>query len=189
MNAATTAYTTYSAYAYYIYQFGKFALVIAHHMLADYITAKYNTNDKTTTRDINWENISDNTRAIMKQYYAICQILAINALILTDNEPYGSGAVESAFLVMFPIQLSTFLMTLVRKSIISNITWHIFYGVSLLSPFFIITNTIHKNNLEVAKVYLPILYIVFRLQYGMNKYYLMSHVFILNTYIHYRKGL
>ena len=186
---ASAAYTTYSAYAYYLYQFGKFALVIAHHLLADYITAKYNTNDKTTTRDINWENISERTKAIMKQYYAVCQILAINALILTDNEPYGSGAVESAFLVMFPIQLSTFLMTLVRKSIISNITWHIFYGVSLLSPFFIITNTIHKNNLEVAKVYLPILYIVFRLQYGMNKYYLMSHVFILNTYIHYRKAL
>lgn len=176
---AATASNHYS----YLYQTGKFALVVAHHLLADYITANYNTNDKTTTRDINWENISDNTKAIMKQYYAICQILAINALILTDNEPYGSGAVESAFLVMFPIQLSTFLMTLVRKSIISNISWHIFYGVSLLSPFFIITNTIQKNKLEVAKVYLPILYIVFRLQYGMNKYYLMSHVFILNMYI------
>lgn len=183
--SAASAATDANHYSY-LYQTGKFALVVAHHLLADYITAKYNTNDKTTTRDINWENISDNTKAIMKQYYAICQILAINALLLTDNEPYGSGAVESAFLVMFPIQLSTFLMTLVRKSIITNITWHIFYGISLLSPFFIITNTIQKNNLEVAKVYLPILYIVFRLQYGMNKYYLMSHVFILNMYIQYR---
>lgn len=180
--AAATAATASNHYSY-LYQTGKFALVVAHHLLADYITVKYNTNDKTTTRDINWENISDNTKAIMKQYYAVCQILAINALLLTENEPYGSGAVESAFLVMFPIQLSTFLMTLVRKSIISNISWHIFYGISLLSPFFIITNTIQKNNLEVAKVYLPILYIVFRLQYGMNKYYLMSHVFILNMYI------
>ena len=170
----------------FLYQTGKYALVVSHHLLADYITAKYNRNEKTTTRDINWENISDDTKAIMKRYYAVCQILAINALILTENEPYGSGAVESAFLVMFPIQLSTFLMTLVRKSIISNISWHIFYGLSLLSPFFIITNTIHKNKLEVAKVYLPILYIVFRLQYGMNKYYLMFHVFILNMYIQYR---
>lgn len=170
----------------FLYQTGKYALVVSHHLLADYITAKYNRNEKTTTRDINWENISDDTKAIMKRYYAVCQILAINALILTENEPYGSGAVESAFLVMFPIQLSTFLMTLVRKSIISNISWHIFYGLSLLSPFFIITNTIEKNKLEVAKVYLPILYIVFRLQYGMNKYYLMFHVFILNMYIQYR---
>jgi hypothetical protein len=192
MNAKNAVSASASAtHSYYLYQLGKFALVIAHHLLADYITARYNTNDKTTTRDINWENISDRTKAIMKQYYAVCQILAINALILTDNEPYGSGAVESAFLIMFPIQLSTFLMTLVRKSIISNISWHIFYGLSLVSPFFIILNTINnrKNELEVAKVYLPILYIVFRLQYGMNKYYLMSHVFILNTYIHYRKGL
>ena len=182
--ASTASAATDANHYSYLYQTGKFALVVAHHLLADYITAKYNTNDKTTTRDINWENISVNTKAIMKQYYAVCQILAINALLLTDNEPYGSGVVESAFLVMFPIQLSTFLMTLVRKSIISNITWHIFYGISLLSPFFIITNTIQKNNLEVAKVYLPILYIVFRLQYGMNKYYLMSHVFVLNMYIH-----
>jgi hypothetical protein len=182
----STASTATETPVPFLYQTGKFALVVSHHLLADYITAKYNRNEKTTTRDINWENISDNTRAIMKRYYAVCQILAINALILTDNEPYGSGAVESAFLVMFPIQLSTFLMTLVRKSIISNISWHIFYGLSLLSPFFIITNTIEKNKLEVAKVYLPILYIVFRLQYGMNKYYLMFHVFILNMYIRYR---
>ena len=186
---------------YYLYQIGKFALVVGHHLMADYITAKYNTNDKTTTRDINWENIPENVKTIMKQYYAICQILAINALLLTENEPKGSGAIESALLIMFPIQLSTFLMTLVRKSIITNISWHIFYGASLLSPFLIILNTIskenvdadgnreRKNELEVAKVYLPILYVIFRLQYGMNKYYLMFHVFMINMYVQYRNKI
>ena len=190
---------------YYLYQFGKFALIIAHHLLADYITLKYNMNEKTTTRDINWENITDTSKVIIKKYYAICQILAINALILTDNDRKGSGAIESAFLIMFPIQLSTFLMTLVRKSIISNISWHIFYGLSLLSPFLIVINTMNmsngngasngdgasdiKNNLEVAKVFLPILYVIFRLQYGMNKYYLMSHVFVLHMYIQYRNRM
>jgi hypothetical protein len=192
---------------FYLYQFGKFALIIAHHLFADYITAKYNMNEKTTTRDINWENIPDTRRAIIKKYYAVCQILAINALILTDNDIKGSGAIESAFLIMFPIQLSTFLMTLVRKSIISNISWHIFYGLSLLSPFFIVINTmnkiddscvsggscvsygIRKNELEVAKIFLPTLYVIFRLQYGMDKYYLMSHVFILNLYIKYRNSI
>ena len=162
-------------------------------------------NEKTTTRDINWENITDTSKVIIKKYYAICQILAINALILTDNDRKGSGAIESAFLIMFPIQLSTFLMTLVRKSIISNISWHIFYGLSLLSPFLIVINTMNmsngngasngdgasdiKNNLEVAKVFLPILYVIFRLQYGMNKYYLMSHVFVLHMYIQYRNRM
>jgi hypothetical protein len=184
---------------YYLYQIGKLALIVLHHILADYITLKYNINEKTTTRDINWENISDNVKSLVKKYYAVCQILAINALILTDNEKYGSGTIESAFLIMFPIQLSTFLMTLVRKSIISNISWHIFYGLSLLSPFFIVINTINytascnsdsnnKNKLEITKVYLPILYIIFRLQYNMNKYYLMFHVFIINMYIQYRNS-
>jgi hypothetical protein len=184
---------------YYLYLIGKFALIIAHHLLADYITAKYNTNDKTTTRDINWENIPDNVKRGLKQYYAICQILAINSLILTDNDKTGSGVMEAAFLVMFPIQLSTFLMTLVRKSIITNIYWHIFYSLSLVSPYFLIINTlrsdsgdsvgIYKNKLEIAKVYLPVLYIIFRLQYNFNKYYLMFHIFIINFYIQYRNGL
>ena len=187
---------------YYLYLIGKFALIIAHHLLADYITAKYNTNDKTTTRDINWENIPDNVKRGLKQYYAICQILAINSLILTDNDKTGSGVMEAAFLVMFPIQLSTFLMTLVRKSIITNIYWHIFYSLSLVSPYFLIINTlrthhgdssdsvgIYKNKLEIAKIYLPVLYIIFRLQYNFNKYYLMSHIFIINFYIQYRNGL
>ena len=180
---------------YYFYQIGKLALIVLHHMLADYITIKYNINEKTTTRDINWENISDNVKSLVKKYYAICQILAINALILTDNEKFGSGAIESAFLIMFPIQLSTFLMTLVRKSIISNISWHIFYGLSLLSPFLIVINTINykdedgaKNNLEFAKIYLPILYIIFRLEYNFNKYYLMFHVFTINMYIQYKNN-
>lgn len=181
---------------YYLYQVGKLALVVLHHLLADYITAKYNTNEKTTTRDINWDNIPDNVRRLVKQYYAICQILAINSLILTDNDKTGSGVMEAAFLVMFPIQLSTFLMTLVRKSIITNIHWHIFYALSLVSPFFLIINTLrsdsgsgeYKNKLEVAKVYLPILYISLRLQFNFNKYYLMVHIFIINMYIQYRNG-
>jgi hypothetical protein len=196
---------------YYLYLIGKLALVVLHHLLADYITVKYNTNEKTTTRDINWENIPDNVKRGLKQYYAICQILAINALILTDNDKTGSGVMEAAFLVMFPIQLSTFLMTLVRKSIITNIYWHIFYSLSLVSPYFLIINTlrsvssdsgdsggsssdssdssIYKNKLEIAKVYLPVLYIIFRLQYNFNKYYLMFHIFIANFYIQYRNGL
>jgi hypothetical protein len=90
---------------------------------------------------------------------------------------------------MFPIQLSTFLMTLVRKSIISNISWHICYGISLLFPFLIVINNSNEiKKIEVAKIYLPILYVIFRLQYNMNKYYLMFHIFILNIYIQYKNG-
>ena len=172
----------------YLYHLGKFLIIIIHHLFADYITLKYNINDKTTTRDINWENIPDKIKSIIKIYYAICQILAVNALLLTDNDNSGSGIIESAFLVMFPIQLSTFLMTLVRKSIISNISWHIFYALSLLSPFLIVINANGKKELEVIDIFLPTLYVIFRLQYNMNKYYLMSHVFILNMYIQYKNG-
>ena len=83
---------------------------------------------------------------------------------------------ESAFLIMFPIQLSTFLMTLVRKSIISNKTWHIIYGISLLIPYLI---TINKEQKDYIKPLLSIIFIISRLYFHVNKYTLM----ILTVYL------
>jgi len=41
------------------------------------------------------------------------------------------GSIDSAFSPLFGIQLAAFLMTLVRKSIISCTMWHICYALSL----------------------------------------------------------
>lgn len=50
---------------------------------------------------------------------------------------YMLGNEDACFSPMFAIQLAAFLMTLVRKSIISTNTWHIIYNVSLGCNIFV----------------------------------------------------
>lgn len=148
-------------------------IINGHHYITDEITYNYNINNKTTTRDINWENIPDIVKKYTKKYYAICQILALNALLLGECDKTGRGFLESAFIVMFPIQLSTFLMTLVRKSIISNKTWHILYSLSLMTPYLITINNIDN---DYSKQLLTITSVILRLYFNVNKYFLMHSV-------------
>lgn len=118
----------------------------------------------------------------MKKYYAICQLLALNALLLSECDKTGRCFLESAFIIMFPIQLSAFLMTLVRKGIISNIYWHVFYSISLMTPYLITINNMNivetNYTINIKKI-LPIMFIFLRLKFNVNKYLLMiSTVFI-----------
>jgi hypothetical protein len=42
------------------------------------------------------------------------------------------GSFSGVFLLLLPIQLAAFMMTLVKKSFISNLTWHALYTASLI---------------------------------------------------------
>lgn len=150
----------------------KLFIIQIHHYIADKITKIYSIKNKTTTRDINFDNIP----IILKKYYSVCQLFAINALLLCESDKSGRGLFESAFIIMFPIQLSAFLMTLVRKSIISNNMWHILYGISLMTPYLIPINNKSDNNFKLS---LSILYVVLRLYININKYILMNLIVFL----------
>lgn len=149
---------------------------MSHHLLADYVSSKYINNNKTTTRDIpDYDNKYYNY--FIKKYYAICQTFALTALLLNDNDiQNNSGLYENAFLIMYPIQLSTFLMTLVRKQIISNNMWHIFYSMSLTYPYLFNFVNPTINSIYVLKISLGISYNVLRLGLKLNKYICMSSI-------------
>ena len=153
-----------------IHFIGRLLIVIYHHILADKVTQLYSVENKTTTRDIPWDNVPNYIMKFMKFYYAICQLLALNALLIGD----GNGLLQSAFIIMFPIQLSTFLMTLVRKSIISNNMWHVLYALSLLTPFLIAVN----NNADdkYIKIMISLITIILRIILRYNKYVIMITV-------------
>jgi len=143
-----------------LYYFVRLGIIGLHHYLADIVSDKYQNNNKTTTRDIpyNIDNkIIINTN---KKFYAISQIIATSTLLLTANPDNG-------FAIMFPIQFSTFLMTLVRKGLITNNQWHLLYSFSLTIPYLINYNVIHPNN---HKLYLSILHIILRLIFKTNKF-------------------
>jgi len=61
-------------------------------------------------------------------FYSICQVG------VTINIMFGHN-IDTVFLVLWPIQIAAFLMTCVRKSILSSAGWHIYYTLSLLMNF------------------------------------------------------
>jgi hypothetical protein len=83
---------------------------------------------------------------------------------------------------MFPIQFSTFLMTLVRKGFISNNQWHIFYSLSLALPYIINYNMISVNN---NKLYINIFHVILRLMLRTNKFFNFAMVTILYKFVNF----
>jgi hypothetical protein len=145
----------------------KFIIISGHHYLADIISNKYINNEMTTTRDINFNNI------ITKKFYAISQIVATTILLLHKNP-------DSSFTIMFPIQLSAFLMTLVRKKIISNNQWHIYYTLSLIFPYLLFNLNLIKSSTNMHLY--TLLHIFLRLGLKTNKYLNMSIISGLFVY-------
>lgn len=143
-----------------MYYYTRLMIVMIHHYIADVITKKYQIEDKTTTRDIPYDTKNETIKYVAKKYYAISQMLAIFGSLTSINY-------EDGFLIMFPIQLSTFLMTLVRKNIISNNMWHIIYGMSLSIPYFTNFDKLTEGN---HYFYISLCFTISRLVFKMDKY-------------------
>jgi hypothetical protein len=147
----------------------KLGIILSHHYLADIVSNKFINNDFTTTRYIR----GDYGNHVIKKFYAISQIIATTNLLLITNP-------DSSFTIMFPIQLSAFLMTLVRKGIISNNLWHIFYTSSLILPFILFNKNIinNSNNIHLYSL----IHIFLRLGIKTNKY--SNMIFISSLFIY-----
>lgn len=141
------------------YYYTRLAIVLSHHYLADVVSDMYKNDDKTTTRDFPYMS-NQMATYLTKKFYAISQLFATYGILTSADYDYG-------LLVMFPIQVSTFLMTLVRKQIISNNVWHILYTASLSIPYIINTNMIRIDN---NKVYLASMFVISRLVFRVDKY-------------------
>jgi hypothetical protein len=146
---------------YYIIRLG---IIGIHHYLADLVSDKYQNNNKTTTRDIPHDIENKTIVNINKKFYAVSQIVASTNLLLS-NKP------DNAFAIMFPIQFSTFLMTLVRKGYINNNMWHLLYTLSLTLPYLLNYDKIIEGESNNKKFYLSLLHIIMRLIIKTNKYY------------------
>jgi hypothetical protein len=147
-----------------LYYFSRLGIVLFHHYLADLVTIKYQKDNKTTTRDIPYDTKNTLIPYLNKKFYAMSQLFATSTILLSDN-------CENGFSIMFPIQLSTFLMTLVRKNIIGNNTWHILYAMSLCVPYILNRNSINNGN---DKFFPSVIYAFCRLFLGFDKYINMS---------------
>lgn len=86
--------------------------------------------------------------------------------------------IEGAFLPLFAIQIAAFLMTLVRKNIISELDWHRVYSVSLWINIFVFLSfrSIGMIAYVISSVYF---FGYFRIVQRENKYVLWYTIFLV----------
>eukprot|EP01041_Mallomonas_annulata_P004732 gene4732-9400_t len=100
------------------------AIVLITMVFADIVTKSYR-DQGTTMRSMPFpQYVSQKTRDTINTYYSISQIFATSQILFAHS-------LDEPFLVLFPIQMAAFLMTCVRKSIISPGAWHVYYALSL----------------------------------------------------------
>jgi len=116
---------------------------------------------------------------MLNKFYAICQIFATSQIIFSYN-------MDGVFAIIFPIQISMFLMTLVRKSIISSAAWHYYYSLSLMTNFFLNIHTKMYNPIPWTGGYVvacTFFVTVVRFQFPwISKYLLWSIVGIIHLH-------
>jgi len=95
---------------------------------------------------------------------------------------YMLGNIETEFFTLCPIQLSAFLMTLVRKNIISTTLWHRIYTSLLISNIFCYFSL--STAFILTKIVAYKIFINLRFKYKINKYYAWSIVFTIFYFLY-----
>jgi hypothetical protein len=150
-------------------------------VLADHVSSHFKKRgtlqpENTTMRMMPFpENTSERLIAATNFYYSVCQVLATLIVLYATDYP-------RLLMVMFPIQLAAFLMTLVRKSIITGGTWHVLYAISLG------LNYVHAiaDDLSLPPDYwlFATFFCVFRFYFNANKYLLWGIIIACFFTIH-----
>jgi len=137
--------------------------VIGTIALADLAT-KYYQATNTTMRDMPFPDwVSKEARDRLNLYYSVSQVLATAGLLV-------SPSMERAFFILFPIQIAAFLMTLVRKRMLSPLGWHVLYAASLGLNY--IHGALARDSLPTLFYIGSLLFCILRFRYRVNKYML-----------------
>lgn len=149
----------------------KGATVIGTLVAADIVTRTHKSQD-TTMRDMPFPPATP-TRliTITNFYYSISQILA------TLNTLYAT-TIGNPFMLLLPIQLAAFFMTLVRKGILTAGGWHILYALALGYNYYygkFIDTSYNGYPYWLSAVAIAI----FRFKFRTNKYVLWAAAIII----------
>lgn len=174
----------FTQFAPYRQPFCAFCIILTM-ILADYTSSYFKKRgllqpENTTMRMMPFpDQTSQTVIAVTNFYYSLCQVLATLIVLYATDYP-------RLLMVAFPIQLAAFLMTLVRKSIISGGTWHILYAISLgLNYVHAITDDL---SLPIDFWLFAILFCFFRFVLNSNKYLLWGFIVVIFFAIESRKS-
>jgi len=153
----------------------RLAFVLFAMKMADFSTERLRENRKeTTTASMPyWSDCPASIQYAIKYFYTHSQFMATIVCLFAEI-PY-------ILAVAFPIQIASFLMTLVRKNIISAFWYHMFYGGSLLVVYLINAADVKLYPLILIGVGL----IYARVNLKLNKYVLWTLVALIGGFAKY----
>jgi hypothetical protein len=131
--------------------------------------------DNTTMRMMPFpEHTPNRLIQVTNFYYSVCQVLATLIVLYASDLP-------RLLMVLFPIQLAAFLMTLVRKSIITGGAWHVLYAIALgLNYVYAIFDA---ESLPIDYWLFAAFFCVFRFALNCNKYLLWGFIVVVFFFI------
>ena len=153
----------------------RLAFVLLAMKMADVSTEYLRENRKeTTTASMPyWSDCPASIQSAIKYFYTHSQFMATIVCLFAEI-PY-------ILAVAFPIQIASFLMTLVRKNIISAFWYHMFYGASLLIVYLI--NAADLKLYPLILIGVALIYI--RVHLKLNKYVLWTLVALVGGFAKY----
>jgi hypothetical protein len=157
------------------------AIVLGTMALADCATRHYKrigqvaANDSTMRGNPYPAYVSPTVARVLNLFYALSQVMATMAILSTGN-------MGPVFMLLIPIQTAPFCMTLVKKGIISQGGWHLYYTGALLLNYVYphVVKNVGTNVIpETAYWSALALFVVGRFALRMNKYVLWLPIILL----------
>ncbi len=147
-------------------------------ILADLATSNYEAATKTMRGMPYGKNISEDNKKRVTYMHSTQQFGA--TMFMMCN-------IDSAFAPLLAIQLAAFLMTLVRKGIISELDWHRVYAISLWLNIFVYWS-FNNINMPLYIIFGVYAYDYMRIKHRYNKYYSWNIILLL-VYIYDKLAL
>lgn len=136
---------------------------------------RINNQESTTSTMPYWDNCNLKTQQKFKYFYSYCQYLATLSCISGSN-------IIWPFITLLPIQLASFLMTLVRKGLLTTKKYHYIYTFSLCLPFIVgIYHSYKMKTVEVLIIFILGHILLFLRKLNLNKYLIWMPILLVRN--------
>lgn len=162
-------------------------LVLATMGLADSITHYYTNIDaiketETTMRNNPYPSyISPAVSRLYNLMYSTSQVFGTMNILCRD--------IGSIFLIVLPIQIAPFGMTLVKKGIITQAGWHMWYSLAIFANYWYVTTMTRSQTDGVETFYTTsmLFFTIGRFALRKNKYALWGTIIVAQWYLFLRR--
>mmetsp|Transcript_16030 Transcript_16030/g.34708 ORF Transcript_16030/g.34708 Transcript_16030/m.34708 type:complete len:356 (-) Transcript_16030:1586-2653(-) len=142
-------------------------LIFTTLVCSDLVSKHFQSKDRTMRGMPYPEGTSTADMARIKRFHAIAQFQATISTMV---------GMEFAFMTLMPVQISAFLMTLVRKGLIGPRQWHLLYAFTLVLPYIMMSRVFSANIALLPFYTITSFGSRTRLKYNINKFIIWGSI-------------